>query len=164
MAAHRSDIQVRTAQPDDAPAIANVLAVAFAEYEAAYTPQALAATTPTSNQIRPRFNEGPVWVALSGGTIVGTVSAIPRGERLYVRSMGVLPTARGQGLGGMLLRQVESFASEHGYKSLFLSTTPFLAGAIELYERYGFRRSNEGPHDLFGTPLFTMVKELGPGI
>ncbi|HYP19476.1 MAG TPA: GNAT family N-acetyltransferase [Chloroflexia bacterium] len=162
MAPHTLSIQVRTAVPEDAPAIAAVLVAAFAEYEPAYTPQALAATTPTSEQIRPRFDEGPVWVALLDGAIVGTVSAVPKGERLYVRSMGVLPTARGHGIGGLLLRHIESFAAEGGYKSLFLSTTPFLAGAIALYERFGFRRSSEGPHDLFGTPLFTMVKDLEP--
>ena len=162
MASHTPSIQVRAAVPEDAPAIVAVLAAAFAEYEPAYTPQALAATTPTSDQLRQRFNEGPVWVALLDGAIVGTVSAVPKGERLYVRSMGVLPTARGHGIGGLLLRHVESFAAEGGYKALFLSTTPFLAGAIALYERFGFRRTSEGPHDLFGTPLFTMVKELGP--
>jgi ribosomal protein S18 acetylase RimI-like enzyme len=43
---------------------------------------------------------------------------------------------------------------------MFLSTTPFLIGAISLYERAGFRRTGEGPHDLFGTPLFSMEKVL----
>jgi hypothetical protein len=41
-----------------------------------------------------------------------------------------------------------------------LSTTPFLAFAIALYERFGFRRSDAGPRELFGTPLFTMTKDL----
>ena len=162
MRPNRPDIQVQIASPDDAPAMASVLAAAFAEYEPAYTPQALAATTPTSEQIRLRWNEGPVWVAAHDGAIVGTVAAVPKGERLYVRSMAVLPTARGNGIGGLLLRHVVSFAAEGGYKSLFLSTTPFLSSAIGLYEHFGFRRSSEGPHDLFGTPLFTMVKNLEP--
>jgi GNAT superfamily N-acetyltransferase len=109
-----------------------------------------------------RIDEGPVWVALRDGAIVGTVSALPKGEALYVRSMAVLPTARGHGIGELLLERVESFALEHGYKRLFLSTTPFLDRAIRLYEHWGFRRSDEGPHDLFGTPLFTMVKTLEP--
>jgi hypothetical protein len=43
---------------------------------------------------------------------------------------------------------------------LLLSTTPFLSEAIKLYERSGFRRSTEGPRELFGTPLFTMEKQL----
>lgn len=42
-----------------------------------------------------------------------------------------------------------------------LSTTPFLARAIRLYEQSGFQPTTEGPSDLFGTPLFTMVKTLG---
>jgi ribosomal protein S18 acetylase RimI-like enzyme len=43
---------------------------------------------------------------------------------------------------------------------MLLSTAPFLDRAIRLYERFGFRRTNEGPHDLFGTPLFSMEKVI----
>ena len=75
--------------------------------------------------------------------------------------MAILPTARGQGIGRVLLEQVERFASESGQRRLFLSTTPFLLRAIRLYEQFGFRRSGEGLQDLFGTPLFTMVKPIG---
>jgi hypothetical protein len=41
-----------------------------------------------------------------------------------------------------------------------LSTTPFLNSAIRLYENFGFRRNEAEPHDLFGTPMFTMEKIL----
>ena len=104
--------------------------------------------------------EGPVWIALQGGAIVGTVSVVPQGEELYVRGMAVLPASRGLQLGELLLKEVESFALAHDYTRLKLSTTPFLLRAIRLYERRGFRRISEGPHHLFGTPLFTMVKDL----
>nr|MBA3805871.1 GNAT family N-acetyltransferase [Acidobacteriota bacterium] len=78
---------------------------------------------------------------------------------VYIQSMGVLPSARGLRIGELLLRSVEDFASAHGYKRLFLSTTPFLSRAIKLYERFGFRRTDAPPHDLFGTPLLTMEKK-----
>jgi hypothetical protein len=42
--------------------------------------------------------------------------------------------------------------------------TPFLNTAIRLYEAFGFRRMNDGPHDLFGTPLFTMEKTVALAI
>lgn len=149
---------IRRAAPDDAPAIASVLYSSFVEYEALYTPEAFAATTPPADQIRDRMSEGPVWLALQNDTAVGTISAAPRGAALYVRSMAVAPTARGQGIGRELLEHVEQFAVQSGFERLFLSTTPFLTGAIRLYEQWGFSRSDEGPDDLFGTPLFTMEK------
>lgn len=153
-------IEIRAAAPDDAAQIAAVLSDSFVEYKASYTPEGYAATTPDSERIRSRLNEGPAWVAVHDGTIVGTVSVVPRGAALYIRGMAVLPTTRGQRIGELLLKQIESYANTHGYQQLFLSTTPFLARAIRLYEHTGFRRSPEGPHELFGTPLFTMVKTL----
>jgi N-acetylglutamate synthase-like GNAT family acetyltransferase len=92
--------------------------------------------------------------------MVGTVSAVLKGQACYLRSMAILPTARGQRLGARLLEQVERFAKEQGRDRLYLSTTPFLERAIRLYERCGFQRSDEGQLTLFGTPLFTMVKML----
>ncbi|MGH9427851.1 MAG: GNAT family N-acetyltransferase, partial [Terriglobia bacterium] len=55
--------------------------------------------TPTSEQVQSRMMEGPVWIALHNDAVVGTASAVARGEALYIRSMAILPTARGQGIG-----------------------------------------------------------------
>jgi len=157
---NKPSVQIRMAIPNDASSIALVLYQSFVEYRSSYTDEGFSATTPTADQIQTRMKEGPVWVALHENAIVGTVSAVPKGEALYIRGMAVLPTARGQGVGELLFRHVESFASVQGHKRLFLSTTPFLARAIRRYENLGFQRSSEGPHDLFGTPLFTMLKSL----
>jgi len=152
---------IRLAVPGDSPAIARVLAEAFAAFRPLYTPQAYAATTPGADQIVPRFAEGALWVAELDGAIVGTVSVVPRGQALYLRSLAVLPAARGRRLGQALVRQAEAYAAAHGLRRVFLSTTPMLTNAIRLYERLGFVRSGDGPLDLYGTPLFTMLKELG---
>lgn len=153
---------VRLADINEAASIASVLYQAFVEYESFYTPEAFSATTPTTEKIHDRWNEGPVWVAVRGESIVGTVSAVPKGRALYIRSMALLPAVRRQGIGRLLLQAIEEFAHARGYQRLFLSTTPFLLRAIRLYEHFGFRRSDEGAKDLFGTPLFTMVKTLEP--
>ena len=151
---------IRRAVAADAPAIAGVLVAAFAEYAPLYTPDGLAATTPSAAVIRARLDEGPIWVALHEDAIIGTVGTVRRGAVLYVRSMAVLPAARGHRIGEGLLREVEAFARADGATSLLLSTTPFLARAIHLYEQFGFRASEAGPHDLHGTPLLTMIKPL----
>lgn len=155
-----SRLNVRRAALEEATTIAEILRTAFLTYEAQYIPAAFAATTPTAEVIAQRWGEGPVWVATQAETLIGTVAAVPKPHGLYVRSMAVLPTARGLGTGQRLLEQVESFAHEHNLPQLYLSTTPFLFNAIHLYERFGFRRTDDGPHDLFGTPLLTMKKVL----
>jgi ribosomal protein S18 acetylase RimI-like enzyme len=58
-----------------------------------------------------------------------------------------------------LLREVEDFARQNGYKQLSLFTTPFLIQAISMYQSDGFRFTGEtaNPH---GTRLLHMVKAL----
>jgi len=101
-----------------------------------------------------------MWVAVLDDQIVGTVAAVAKNDSLYIRGMGIVPEARGKRIGEALLRQVEKFAVDEGYKSLTLSTTPFLTRAIRLYEGFGFERINTQTTDLFGTPLFSMYKKL----
>jgi GNAT superfamily N-acetyltransferase len=164
MTEDKLDIQIRMASPADAPSIASVLYESFIEYKALYTDEAFAATAPASEQIQNRMSEGPIWVAVRDDAIVGTMSAVSRSGSLYIRGMAVIPSARGLGIGESLLKQVENFDSSHSYKRVILSTTPFLARAIRLYERMGFRRSDKGPHDLCGTPLFAMEKRVEPSV
>jgi GNAT superfamily N-acetyltransferase len=155
-----SAIEIRLALIKNIDAIAFVLRQAFIAYKPYYPPAAFAVTTPTSDQIRERWEEGPVWVAVQNEIVVGTMAAVPKDSGLYVRSMAVLPASRGQGIGRMLLQTAEDFAIHHHHSRIFLSTTPYLKKAIRLYEHFGFQIINEGPHDLFALPLFTMAKQL----
>lgn len=153
-------VALRRAGPDDAVAIASILQQAFAPLRSQYTAQAFAATVPPADTLRARLAEGPTWLALLDGKGVGTVSAVAHGPDLYLRSMAVLPAARGRGLGRLLLGEAEAFARAQRLGRLTLSTTPFLHAAIALYEAVGFVRSGEGPTDLHGTPLVRMAKGL----
>lgn len=160
IAAKQQGFEVRLATPADAAAISSLLFKSFSEYEPLYTPEGFAATVPTPEQIQDRMNEGPLWVTLENGVVVGTVSVVLKREGLYVRGMAVDPIARGKSIGRKLLERAEAFAIQNECERLFLSTTPFLSRAIKLYEHYGFSRNEEGPDNLFGTPLFTMAKTV----
>jgi ribosomal protein S18 acetylase RimI-like enzyme len=150
--------RVRPATPEDAADIAFVLAEAFREYKRFYTSEGYRATTPSAEQIEQRFCHESILVAVSGEEIIGTVTTVPQESDLYIRSMAILPKARGQKLGEDLLVEVENFALAKRYKRLVLHTTPFLDRAIRLYEKFGFVRV--GVDDLHGTPLITMTKVL----
>src|SRR5580693_149223 len=155
-----AQLEIRCAGPEDAPAIAAVLHESFLEFKPLYTDGGFAATALGEAQVLARMQEGPVWVALRQGIVLGTVAAVAKREGVYVRGMAVLPKARGSRIGTKLLRQIEAWAASEGYIRLFLSTTPFLDSAIRLYQVVGFRRTDERLHDLFGTPLFTMEKSV----
>ena len=93
-------MEIRRAVADDSTHIASVLYDSFMEFKSLYSPEAFVATTPAAGEIRSRLNEGPVWVAVQSESIVGTVSTILKIEGLYIRSMAVLPAARGPVAGG----------------------------------------------------------------
>jgi ribosomal protein S18 acetylase RimI-like enzyme len=156
----QSRIRTRLANANEASLVAAVLRKAFLQYESLYTAKAFAVTTPNSGEIEKRWKEGPVWVAIQGDRLVGTVAATAKSRALYIRSMAIVPSARRQGIGRILLEEVENFAKAAGFQRMLLSTTPFLYDAIRLYERFGFEKTTAGPHDLEGTPLFTMEKAL----
>jgi GNAT superfamily N-acetyltransferase len=152
-------IRIRRAKHGDAAAIESLLYESFLEYERAYTPEAFHITTPEKREVERRIKHWTVWVALHANVIVGTVSAHPEGEALHIRSMAVRPSMRGRGIGRLLLQRVEKFASANRYKHLILNTTPFLASAIRLYERFGFRATGS-EHDWFGTTVSAMAKQV----
>lgn len=153
-------VRVRVAHDSDSEAVAILLRDAFAEFVPFYTVAAFAATTPEANELRHRLSEGPIWVAEGGDRIIGTVSALPRPAGVYLRGLAVAPAARGHGVARLLLDAVEAFARECNAARIHLRTTPFLFGAIRLYEAAGFVRTPEPPHDFHGTPLVTMEKLL----
>lgn len=153
-------LKIRRATTADAQAISGVLAQSFAEYEEKYTPAAFRATTPSPAGVLARLGEGPCWVGELDSEVVATAAATVTPAGCYVRGMGVVTQARRVRAGWGLLDTIEQFAREREAARLYLSTTPFLQGAVRLYHRYGFRRIEEGPTDLLGTPLYSMQKVL----
>jgi ribosomal protein S18 acetylase RimI-like enzyme len=155
-----AQIEIRRAARGDAPVIAALLHEAFVEFKSLYTDGGFSATTPNAAQILVRMHEGPAWLAMGNKVALGTVAALVETQSAYIRGMAVLPSARAAGVGAALLRHVENWAASQRCSRVFLSTTPFLTSAIRLYEKFGFQRTGEGPHELAGTPLFTMEKKL----
>jgi GNAT superfamily N-acetyltransferase len=128
-----SRVQIRIAVESDAGPIALVLSEAFAEYRSQYTQMAFDATCPSIEVVLKRMSEGPVWVAELDGGVAGTVAAVSKGDRLYIRGMAILPAARGLAIGRLLLETVQQHALDHGRQRMTLSTTPFLSRAIRVY-------------------------------
>ncbi|CAH1000976.1 hypothetical protein LEM8419_01979 [Neolewinella maritima] len=65
-----------------------------------------------------------------------------------VKRMYVAESARGRGLAGRILTELEGWARELGYRRLMLETGTRQTAALRLYEKHGYRRmaENYGPY------------------
>jgi ribosomal protein S18 acetylase RimI-like enzyme len=93
-----------------------------------------------------------VWVATDARGVVGTVTYVEPGSALCeiardgeaeIRSLAVLPTASGEGIGEALTRHTIGLAREQGLASVVLSSSTTMRTAHRLYERLGFTRMPE---------------------
>lgn len=95
------------------------------------------------------------WVAWLDGEPVGLCMADDRkadGGRAYIRTLGVVPQARGRGIATWLLRSAFAQAAREGRTGVSLgvdSENP--TGAVRLYEKAGMRA--EQVVDMFSRPL-----------
>ena len=58
-----------------------------------------------------------------------------------IETMSVLPSERGQGIGGALLDRIDAELAAAGVRDVLVAAMASNAGAIRLYERRGFRPS-----------------------
>ena len=95
------------------------------------------------------------WIAWLDGEPVGLCMADDRKAeegRTYIRTLGVIPQARGRGIAPWLLSSAFAQAAREGRTSVSLSVdSENPTGAVGLYERVGMRA--EQVIDLFSQPL-----------
>ncbi len=150
-------LEIRLAGAGDEETVVRLLNKAFGPFREKYTLGGFAETTATAEVIRERLITAKIWLCYLDGDAVGTVTAIPEDERIYIRSMAVTPNAQGRGVGQELLDTLERDARERGFKKLYLYTTFVLPGAQPLYEKNGFVVTRETPpeewHDMAGVEM-----------
>jgi DNA-binding MarR family transcriptional regulator/GNAT superfamily N-acetyltransferase len=91
------------------------------------------------------------WIAEKDNHRVGTIFLVKKSRTVAkLRLLLVEPSARGLGIGKRLISQCLSFARRAGYKKVVLWTQSELRSARHLYQRGGFKRIAEQPHQSWG--------------
>jgi GNAT superfamily N-acetyltransferase len=126
---------IRTATPDDAAAISQVVLTALAESNARdYPPKVIASVQANfgPEQVRGLLAAREVLVAEEAGCVIGTASL----DGDMVRTVFVAPGAQGLGVGRRLMEQVEALARERGVAVL---KVPSSITAEGFYAGLGFQ-------------------------
>ncbi|PST19155.1 MarR family transcriptional regulator [Rhizobium sp. JAB6] len=101
------------------------------------------------------------WIAERDGLNVGSAMITDGGDGIAkLRLLYVDKTARGLGLGKLLVDECIRFSRDAGYKKLSLWTNDILDTARAIYIKAGFRLAAEEKHRMFGTELNGQTWEL----
>jgi ribosomal-protein-alanine N-acetyltransferase len=146
-------INIRQADPDDLPRILEIEHLCFPP-GMAYPPDLFCYYLTEPRHL--------TLVALSGPHLAGFIVAGENGgSAAWIVTLDVHPGARRQGIGTQLVRAVEARYARAGVHRLSLQVGVGNAGAVSLYEKAGFRKTDDladyyGP----GQDAFIMEKKI----
>jgi len=129
-----TDIALRPALPSDAPGIAACVCEAYVHYIERIGKQ----PGPMLEDFSLVIAEAMVHVATRGKLVVGAIVLKTTDEGFYVDNVAVRPSAKGTGVGRMLLQLAESEARKLGYASIYLATHELMVENRALYNRIGY--------------------------
>ena len=97
-----------------------------------------------------------VWICEYKNKMVGFLLSMHRGDAAQLRYFILKPGYRGIGLGNKLMTLYMEHLKQRNYKTSYLWTTDELPASAHLYQKFGFKLTEEKPSTAFGK----LVKEL----
>ena len=128
--------EVRSAEPQDAPAILSLQKLAYQSEARLYNDYSITPLTQTLESLEAEFETHTILKAVIGDRIVGSVRSRTRDGECAIGRLIVDPKYQGQGMGSALLRAAEANAS--GAKKFSLFTGSKSEANIRLYQRHGY--------------------------
>jgi GNAT superfamily N-acetyltransferase len=154
--AESEEVNLRPLRPGDIGWIIHRQAVLYTqEYGGDWTYEGLASRILGAfvEEFDPAREDG--WVAERAGAIVGSIFLMKSGNPAVakLRLLYVEPSARGAGVGRVLVATCIARARGLGYRHLTLWTNDILVAARRIYQAAGFQLVDEAPHHSFGHDL-----------
>lgn len=95
-----------------------------------------------------------IWLVDLNDSLCGSLAIVMHTEKeAQLRWYLLHPLLRGRGLGTTMVHEAVEFCRKKGYERIFLWTVSELAAAARVYQKVGFRLSEEMTHTIWGRPL-----------
>jgi len=102
-----------------------------------------------------------IWVVECDGRVSGCIAIVRGAEGVaQLRWFILTPEMRGKGMGKRLMEEAVNFSRAAGYHHIILWTFSELETAIALYRRWGFVKTEEKAHRIWGRDLVEEKYEL----
>ena len=135
-------ITIRPIQRNDNPFLAKIVRDTLTEFGANHPGTVYYDATTDALYELFQKKGAAYFVAEIDGEIVGGGGIYPTdglpADTCELVKMYLLPTARGHGLGKTLIEKNIVFATETGYKNVYLESMPELKQALKVYAKFGF--------------------------
>jgi putative acetyltransferase len=158
-------VTIRTIEPSDNQVLAVIIRNALAEF-GANKPGTVYYDATTDALYELFQQQGSIYfVASENNQLIGGAGIYPSPglppDTCELVKMYLTPAARGKGIGKMLIEKALEFASETGYRKVYIETMPELRKAMMVYEKFGFNYLDGplGNTGHFGCEVW-MLKEI----
>ena len=159
------NINIRPIRQRDNPVLAKIIRDTLTEFKANH-PGTVYFDASTDHLYELfRTPQSFYYVAEIDGNVVGGVGIFPTAGlpefTCELVKMYLLPSARGKGLGKLLIEKALAFAKEAGLRQVYIETMPELRQAMKVYEKFGFGYLDKqlGSSGHFGCEIW-MLKSL----
>lgn len=137
-----SHVSIRQVNKEDEPILASIIRTTFEEFNAPRVGTVY--SDPTTDNLFDLFNRSAaeLWVAVINNQVVGCCGIYPT-EGLPEKvaelvKFYITASARGYGIGKMLMNKCIQTAKEFGYEKLYLESMPQFSNAVNFYKQLGF--------------------------
>jgi ribosomal protein S18 acetylase RimI-like enzyme len=149
---------IRSAGPEEAAALLDLMRRAFAGYRGTLQPES-SVFVETETLVAEKLAQGGGFIAARDGHRVGCVIAEVKHDRGYLGRLAVLPGMRRGGVARRLMLAGEAFLEGRGLRVAEINVRIALAGNIALFQSLGYRETQRLAHPGWPSPTYLVMEK-----